>query len=203
MKLTYCTSQLLAWAETGRAPDPAVDAAARAVDIDDLGRRAFLAGKDALAEVVADLDPESVEVETFDRLVARSLAIVVVIWHRCLPDPAEGRSTAYQRQTYARMLAFAERLGRFPEMPPAVLERLHVIVPPPSAMSAFESALESLSDDEVDDETPKKPPAPPSRPSRPPRPPGRLDYALKHAHPAMWAALVLAVVVALATCGTS
>ncbi len=35
MKLTYCYPQLLAWAEDGRAPDPAVDSAARAVDIDE------------------------------------------------------------------------------------------------------------------------------------------------------------------------
>ncbi len=206
MKLTYCYPQLLAWAEDGRAPDPAVDSAARAVDIDELGRRAFLAGKDALGEVVADLEPESVNEETFDRVIARSLAIVVTIWHRCLPDPATGAATAYQREVHARMLAFAERLGRIPDMPPAVLARLHAIVPPPSADDLFAAALEEMSDEEIEEseereaEPVEKPTPRPSRPAAPPSAPSRFDYALKTAHPAMWAGLLLAIVIAIATC---
>ncbi len=201
MRLQYAFSQLSAWAESGRAADPAVDASIRATEIDDLGRKAFVSGREALGKVIGELKPDTLDEAQLDKFVVRSLAIVVAVWEKGLSGPGTAHGTAHHRALVAEMRAFATWLGAHPDMPGAVRQRMHDIVPPEPEKDAFDEVLERA-DEEFPDEEPEQPKkrATPVEYKEPTELQKKVSWATRNVHPGWWGALILVFLVAIATC---
>lgn len=200
MKLAYAFSQLSSWADTGRAADPAVDASIRAAEIDEMGRKAFLSGREPLSKLIGDLTPESLEDPALDKFVVRSLAIVVAVWAKGLTGPGMARGTAHHRALVAQMEAFARILGAHPEMPPAVRARMHELAPPPPKPDPLEELLEQAEVDLPEEELEAPKTAEPIEFKEPTALQRRLSWAARSVHPGWWGALVFALIIAIATC---